>query len=54
MKLDDPPTKAAAKPGLSRNKVMLCVWWDCNGIFQSELLPCESLLQTADEAQTKN
>ena len=28
-----------AQPGLTRNKVMLCVWWDWKGIFHYELLP---------------
>ncbi|GBP70079.1 Mariner Mos1 transposase [Eumeta japonica] len=28
-----------AKPGLTRNKLMLCVWWDWKGIIHYEFLP---------------
>ncbi|GBP84880.1 Histone-lysine N-methyltransferase SETMAR [Eumeta japonica] len=28
-----------AKPGLTRNKYILCVWWDWKGIIHYELLP---------------
>ncbi|KAJ0176139.1 hypothetical protein K1T71_008313 [Dendrolimus kikuchii] len=33
-------SQSVAKPGLTRNKVMLCVWWDWKGIIHYELLPC--------------
>ncbi|KAJ0183809.1 hypothetical protein K1T71_000232 [Dendrolimus kikuchii] len=32
-------SQTVAKPGLTRNKVMLCVWWDWKGIIHYELLP---------------
>ncbi|KAJ0171809.1 hypothetical protein K1T71_012572 [Dendrolimus kikuchii] len=32
-------SQTVAKPGLSRNKVMLCIWWDWKGIIHYELLP---------------
>ncbi|KAJ0172464.1 hypothetical protein K1T71_011603 [Dendrolimus kikuchii] len=32
-------SQTVAKPGLTRNKVMLCVWWDWEGIIHYELLP---------------
>lgn len=32
-------SQTVAKPGLTRNKVMLCVWWDWKGIVHYELLP---------------
>ncbi|KAJ0177163.1 hypothetical protein K1T71_007172 [Dendrolimus kikuchii] len=35
-------SQTVAKPGLTRNKVMLCVWWDWKGIIHYEL-PCPYL-----------
>ncbi|KAL0839102.1 hypothetical protein ABMA28_017081 [Loxostege sticticalis] len=32
-------SQTVAKPGLTRNKVLLCVWWDWKGIIHYELLP---------------
>ncbi|KAA5779762.1 hypothetical protein F3H09_32330, partial [Pseudomonas aeruginosa] len=32
-------TDTVTKLGLTRNKVMLCVWWDWKGIIHYELLP---------------
>ncbi|KAL0880861.1 hypothetical protein ABMA27_002044 [Loxostege sticticalis] len=32
-------SQTVAKPGLTRNKVILCVWWDWKGIIHYELLP---------------
>ncbi|XP_047503790.1 histone-lysine N-methyltransferase SETMAR-like [Pieris napi] len=32
-------SQTVAKPGITRNKVMLCVWCDWKGIIQYELLP---------------
>ncbi|KAJ0175163.1 hypothetical protein K1T71_009304 [Dendrolimus kikuchii] len=32
-------SQTVAKPGLTRNKVMLCVWWDWKSIIHYELLP---------------
>ncbi|KAL0880854.1 hypothetical protein ABMA27_002037 [Loxostege sticticalis] len=47
------------KPGFTRNKVMLCVWWDWKGIIHYELLPpgrnidselyCEQLMRLKQE-----
>ncbi|KAJ0174850.1 hypothetical protein K1T71_009958 [Dendrolimus kikuchii] len=52
-----------AKPGLTRNKVMLCVWWDWKGIIHYELLPlgrtidselyCEQLMRLKQKVQRK-
>jgi len=28
-----------SKPGLTTNKVMLCVWWDWKGVVHYEVLP---------------
>ncbi|KAA5582484.1 hypothetical protein F3G14_18510, partial [Acinetobacter baumannii] len=52
-------SQTVAKPGLTRNKVMLCVWWDWKGIIHYELLPpgrtidselyCEQLMRLKQE-----
>ena len=36
-KADDPP-QTISKPGLTKNKVLLSVWWDWKGIVHYELL----------------
>lgn len=36
-KAGDPP-QTTSKPGLTANKVMLSVWWDCKGIVHYEVL----------------
>lgn len=33
------PAQTVAKPGLTPRKVLLCVWWDWQGIIYYELLP---------------
>lgn len=33
------PLQTTSKPGLTENKVMLCVWWDWKGIVYYQLLP---------------
>ena len=33
--------QAIAKPGLTRKKVMLCVWWDWKGIVHYEIIHSE-------------
>ena len=33
------PAQTVAKPGLTARKVLLCVWWDWQGIIHHELLP---------------
>jgi len=35
----DEPAQTVAKPGLTIRKVLLCVWWDWQGIIYYELLP---------------
>ncbi|CAH2237565.1 jg9818 [Pararge aegeria aegeria] len=51
-----------AKPGLTLNKVMLCVWWDWKGIIHYEQLPpgtidfelhCEQLMRLKQEVGKK-
>ncbi|CAH2237545.1 jg9798 [Pararge aegeria aegeria] len=52
-------SQTVAKPGLTYNKVMLCVWWDWKGIIHYELLPagritdsklyCEQLMRLKHE-----
>ncbi|CAH2226510.1 jg57 [Pararge aegeria aegeria] len=56
-------SQTVAKPGLTRNKMMLCVWWDWKGIIQYELLPpgrtiysklyCEQLMRLKQEVERK-
>ncbi|TLM46186.1 hypothetical protein FEC26_18845, partial [Acinetobacter baumannii] len=56
-------SQTLAKPGLTRNKVMLCVWWDWKGIIHYELLPpgrtidselyCEQLMRLKQEVERK-
>jgi [histone H3]-lysine36 N-dimethyltransferase SETMAR len=56
-------SQTVAKPGLTRNKVMLCVWWDWKGIIHYELLPpgrtidselyCEQLIRLKQEVERK-
>ncbi|GBP07860.1 hypothetical protein EVAR_78037_1 [Eumeta japonica] len=46
------------KSGLTRNKLMLCVWWDSKGIIHYQLLPprkttSSSLLPTTVETQAR-
>ncbi|CAH2226577.1 jg24368 [Pararge aegeria aegeria] len=51
------------KPGLTRNKVMLCLWWDWKEIIHYELLPpgrttdpelyCEQLMRLKQEVERK-
>lgn len=43
----DAPPLPTAKPGLHPKKIMLCVWWDTEGIVHWELLP-ERTTITAD------
>ncbi|KAJ0177711.1 hypothetical protein K1T71_006584 [Dendrolimus kikuchii] len=53
-------SQTVAIPGLTRNKVMLCVWWDWKGIIHYELLPpgrtidfelyCEQLIRFKQKA----
>ncbi|KAM8707580.1 hypothetical protein ACLKA7_014674 [Drosophila subpalustris] len=31
--------QTVAKPGFTASKVLLCVWWDLQGIIHYELLP---------------
>ncbi|KAL0859687.1 hypothetical protein ABMA27_010802 [Loxostege sticticalis] len=55
--------QTVAKPGLTRNKVMLCVWWDWQGIIHYELLPpgrtidselyCGQLMRLKQEVERK-
>ena len=33
--------QTVAKPGLTARKVLLCVWWDSQGIIHYELLPAQ-------------
>ncbi|XP_011069198.1 PREDICTED: histone-lysine N-methyltransferase SETMAR-like [Acromyrmex echinatior] len=33
------PPQTTSKPGLTANKVMLCVWWDWKGVVHHEVLP---------------
>ena len=52
-------SQTVAKPGLTRNKVMLCVWWDWKEIIHYELLQpgrtidselyCEQLMRLKQE-----
>ncbi|GBP10555.1 Mariner Mos1 transposase [Eumeta japonica] len=52
-----------AKPGLTRNKLTLCVWWDRKGIIHYELLPpgkifnsnlyCRQLMRLKHEVEDK-
>ncbi|KAJ0181486.1 hypothetical protein K1T71_003571 [Dendrolimus kikuchii] len=54
-------SQTVAKPGLTRNKVMLCVWWDWKGIIHYELLPpgrtidselyCEQLMRLKQKVE---
>ncbi|GBP65180.1 Mariner Mos1 transposase [Eumeta japonica] len=37
-----------AKPGLTRNKLMLCVWWDWKGIIYYEFLPTSKTISIAN------
>ncbi|CAH2264972.1 jg5037 [Pararge aegeria aegeria] len=56
-------SQTVVKPGLTRNKVMLCVWWDWKGIIQYELLPpdraidselyCKQLMRLKQEVERK-
>ncbi|KAJ0174901.1 hypothetical protein K1T71_010009 [Dendrolimus kikuchii] len=56
-------SQTVAKPGLTRNKVMLCVWWDWKGIIHYELLPpgktidselyCEQLMRLKQKVERK-
>lgn len=56
-------SQTVAKPGLTRNKVMLCAWWDWRGIIHYELLPpdktinselyCEQLMRLNQEVKRK-
>ncbi|CAH2236298.1 jg7061 [Pararge aegeria aegeria] len=62
-------SKTVAKPGLTRNTVMLCVWWDWNALpipphtIYYELLPpdrtidselyCEQLMRLKQEVERK-
>ncbi|KAJ0182783.1 hypothetical protein K1T71_002152 [Dendrolimus kikuchii] len=56
-------SQTVAKPGLTRNKVMLCVWWDWKGIIYYELLPpgrtidselyCEQLMRLKQKVERK-
>ncbi|KAJ0183740.1 hypothetical protein K1T71_000163 [Dendrolimus kikuchii] len=56
-------SQTVAKPGLNRNKVMLCVWWDWKGIIHYELLPtgrtidsgryCEQLMRLKQKVERK-
>lgn len=55
--------QTVAKTKLTRNKVMLCVWWDWKGIIQHELLPpsktidldlnCQQLIKLKQEIDKK-
>ncbi|XP_045540347.1 histone-lysine N-methyltransferase SETMAR-like [Papilio machaon] len=52
-------SQTVAKPGLTRNKVMLCVWWDWKGIIHYELLPPgrtidSELLRTTDKIKARS
>lgn len=38
-KKGDEKSQTVAKPGLTANKVLLCVWWDWKGIVYYEVLP---------------
>ncbi|GBP42099.1 Mariner Mos1 transposase [Eumeta japonica] len=50
-----------SKTGLTRNKLMLCVWWDWKGIIHYELLPpgktinsdlyCQQLMRLKQEVE---
>ncbi|GBP33735.1 Mariner Mos1 transposase [Eumeta japonica] len=52
-----------AKPRLTRNKLMLCIWWDWKGIIHCELLPqgktinsdlfCQQLMRLKQEVERK-
>ncbi|GBP75436.1 Histone-lysine N-methyltransferase SETMAR [Eumeta japonica] len=52
-----------AKPGLTRDKLMPCVWWDWKGIIHYELLPpgktiisdlyCQQLMRLKQEVEQK-
>ncbi|KAJ0171629.1 hypothetical protein K1T71_013179 [Dendrolimus kikuchii] len=56
-------SQTVAKPGLTRNKVMLCVWWDWKGIIHYELLSpgrtvdselyCEQLMRLKQKVERK-
>ncbi|GBP17860.1 Mariner Mos1 transposase [Eumeta japonica] len=53
--------QTVAKLGSSRNKLILCIWWDWKGIIHCELLPLGKtinqfrfLLPTADETQARS
>ncbi|KAL0852079.1 hypothetical protein ABMA28_000324 [Loxostege sticticalis] len=56
-------SQTVAKPGLTSNKVMLCLWWDWKGIIHYELLPpgrtidselyCEQLMRLKQEVERK-
>ncbi|GBP66137.1 Mariner Mos1 transposase [Eumeta japonica] len=39
-------SSSIAKPGLIRNKLMLCVWWDWKGIIHYELLPPDKTINS--------
>ena len=45
--------KAKVKPGLTRNKVMLCVWWEWKGIIHYELLPPDKIIDSNLYCQVK-
>lgn len=55
--------EATAKPGLHPRKVMMSVWWDCDGVIMFELLPpntsitadlyCDQLDRLATQIQQK-
>jgi len=43
---DGEPSQAFANPGLTPNKMMLCVWWDWKGIVHHELLPVDQTINS--------
>ncbi|GFY34318.1 mariner Mos1 transposase [Trichonephila clavipes] len=38
--------ETVAKPGLTSRKVLLCIWWDWEGIIYYELLPLGQTLNS--------
>ncbi|GFW61441.1 mariner transposase [Trichonephila clavipes] len=38
--------QTVAKPGITARKVLLCIWWNWEGIIYNELLPYGQLLNS--------